>query len=624
MRCRQLFIILLTLFCRQATAAVFVVTNNADSGPGTLREALTKAAANGSTEKDYINFNLPDVSEAGRTIIMLSSLPDISSDLIIDGTTQQGSYFGVTNSKVKIFNKSTDGLILGTLYGSGVDFVEIYGLWLKDNDPLAHGYGIQLKNYGSIKIGAPAKGNYFENTNLFFEKGKSLAFQSNICFTDLAAQDQYMGGIGIFSCDKLILGGSAATGNMIAGFLQIILTNTSNNDFDISYNKMGTNIEGTDAPVGALEYPRITIEPTYGNNGTPIDAPVNGIIKNNLFANVYANNILLLFASSGNLKIQGNGINTDITGSLNFNLHNQSSSTAGIAYAGGAKVLIGGDAPSEKNAIAYCEYGISASPTDDFVVTKNSIFCFFYQAMVTYLKPDLPFVKINSINTANVSGTATPGSTIELFNADCTCDLPGPKVYFASTKADGSGNWTYNGPVNGTVIASAIFKNSTSDFSPPYSFINVNDVDAIKKSAGCGKSDGSIINVKIKNLVPGTESYTYTWKDGSGQEVGHQLDLVNVPSGTYTLEVKGSGCGSAFSKPITLESTEIVFDYTNLKKTNAGCAKATGSIKGITAPQATKFEWLDANNKLAGTKSDLDGVPPGIYSLTASNPIWMQ
>ena len=108
MRCRYLFIILLTLFCRQATAAVFVVTSNADSGPGTLREALTKAAANGSAEKDYINFNLPDLSEAGRTITIFSSLPNISSDLVIDGTTQPGSKFGISDAKIIIESGGTE------------------------------------------------------------------------------------------------------------------------------------------------------------------------------------------------------------------------------------------------------------------------------------------------------------------------------------------------------------------------------------------------------------------------------------------------------------------------------------------------------------------------------------
>lgn len=59
--CRRITLIILFLFFNTAVAfaETFTVTSNADSGPGTLREALTKAAANGSAEKDYIYFNLP-------------------------------------------------------------------------------------------------------------------------------------------------------------------------------------------------------------------------------------------------------------------------------------------------------------------------------------------------------------------------------------------------------------------------------------------------------------------------------------------------------------------------------------------------------------------------------------
>ena len=40
-----------------AFADTFTVTSNADSGPGTLREAITMANANGTAVADVINFN---------------------------------------------------------------------------------------------------------------------------------------------------------------------------------------------------------------------------------------------------------------------------------------------------------------------------------------------------------------------------------------------------------------------------------------------------------------------------------------------------------------------------------------------------------------------------------------
>ncbi len=42
-----------------ALAETFIVTSNADSGPGSLREAITLANLNGKTEIDLIHFNIP-------------------------------------------------------------------------------------------------------------------------------------------------------------------------------------------------------------------------------------------------------------------------------------------------------------------------------------------------------------------------------------------------------------------------------------------------------------------------------------------------------------------------------------------------------------------------------------
>jgi len=97
-----LFFLFLTLSLK-AFPAVFTVTSNADSGPGTLRDALTLAAANGIITHDIIQFNFLDQSTAGRTITLVSQLPDVSSNLIIDGSTQSGVKFGVSDARVALF-----------------------------------------------------------------------------------------------------------------------------------------------------------------------------------------------------------------------------------------------------------------------------------------------------------------------------------------------------------------------------------------------------------------------------------------------------------------------------------------------------------------------------------------
>ena len=69
-----------------AEAATFTVTTTADSGPGSLREAISDANANAGV--DAIGF---DIAPGGiQTIALLSVLPTITDPVIIDGTTQPG------------------------------------------------------------------------------------------------------------------------------------------------------------------------------------------------------------------------------------------------------------------------------------------------------------------------------------------------------------------------------------------------------------------------------------------------------------------------------------------------------------------------------------------------------
>lgn len=97
-----LTILLLTASAMQALPATFYVISNADNGPGTLRDVLGQASANGTATTDYIYFNLPDQSLTGRTIDLLTELLVLSSNLVIDGTTQAGTPFYVTDARIFI------------------------------------------------------------------------------------------------------------------------------------------------------------------------------------------------------------------------------------------------------------------------------------------------------------------------------------------------------------------------------------------------------------------------------------------------------------------------------------------------------------------------------------------
>jgi hypothetical protein len=138
---KTLIFSLLILTSLKALPSVFVVTNNADSGPGTLRQALLDAAANGNAERDYINFNLPDQTVSGRTIMPLSNLPDITSDVVIDGATQPGIPLSKNGAKVAI--KITYKSPATCFIIKSVNYVEIDGLVLTGMYKIWSDYGYQ-------------------------------------------------------------------------------------------------------------------------------------------------------------------------------------------------------------------------------------------------------------------------------------------------------------------------------------------------------------------------------------------------------------------------------------------------------------------------------------------------
>ncbi len=83
------------------------MTSNADSGPGTLRDAITQSVANGVIVRDSIIFNLADYSVTGRTITLLSPLPVLSSNTAINGASQAGVPIGVSDARIILFHSAT-------------------------------------------------------------------------------------------------------------------------------------------------------------------------------------------------------------------------------------------------------------------------------------------------------------------------------------------------------------------------------------------------------------------------------------------------------------------------------------------------------------------------------------
>ena len=103
---KEKFLVLIFTFTIFFTAFAYTltVTSGTNSGAGTLREAITLANANGTAVTDLIQFNIADLSISGRTIAIATLLPDLISNITIDGSTQPENKIGVSDAKIRITN----------------------------------------------------------------------------------------------------------------------------------------------------------------------------------------------------------------------------------------------------------------------------------------------------------------------------------------------------------------------------------------------------------------------------------------------------------------------------------------------------------------------------------------
>ena len=168
------------------TDGFFPVTTTADSGPGSLRQAILDSnTASGGT--NTIDFAIP--GQGVQTISPLSSLPAITNPVLIDGFTQPG-YSGTPLIELS-------GSLAGTTNGltiTGSD-VTVRGL---DIDNFTEGAGILI-------TGPSATGNTIETNDIGTDPSGSLPQPNGFGVEILAgASDNTIGGI------------TAAAGNLIA------------------------------------------------------------------------------------------------------------------------------------------------------------------------------------------------------------------------------------------------------------------------------------------------------------------------------------------------------------------------------------------------------------------------
>jgi len=337
--------------CPLALAGTFTVTNTSDTGAGSLRQAIIDA--NNNAGLDTIAFNIP--GSGVHTITLGSSLPDITSPVIIDGYTQPGA----TPNTLAIGDNAhllirIDGGTIGTMLflcnpstcgGSGFssDGSTIRGLCL-----------VKSNNGAGLMIDTGSNNNRVAGNFLGVDTDGTTVVSNGAPITILSG-----------ASGNTVGGTSPADRNVIASNAGQTLTDVGGDNTLVQGSYFGVNAAGT-AAIGSAQN-GIIIETGGGSTiGGSATGAGNVINATNIGVQIAQGN---LFFPLTNHTVQGNLIGTDATGTIA--LHTLSH---GINLGSSANTTIGGSTAGAGNVIATAGGGIDIfnSPTG-LVIQGNKI-----------------------------------------------------------------------------------------------------------------------------------------------------------------------------------------------------------------------------------------------------------
>ncbi len=298
----------------------FYVTNINDSGPGSLRQALTTASLSNSPPPDTILFDIP--GSGPFVIAPASPLPTLSHPTIVNGYSQPGSYTNTLatgdNAVLQIQidggnSGGADGLVLAS-GGSAVEGLSI----TRFND------GILVSTSGGDLItgdfiGTTPSGNTYGYGN---QVGVEVQTSGNVLGGTKPAMRDVISG----NNNQGVRIDDGASGNVVAGDYIGVAA-----DGESGLGNNGGGVALYDAPANTIGGPWAgagDVISGNGNDGVLVSSQVNG---------------------PGSLAtvIQGNIIGLDANGIIALGNGNN-----GVEIDYGAGTLIGGTKPAYRNVIS--------------------------------------------------------------------------------------------------------------------------------------------------------------------------------------------------------------------------------------------------------------------------------
>jgi hypothetical protein len=323
----------------------FLVTNTADSGPGSLRQAVLDSNA-GTSGTNTIDFAIP--GQGVQTTAPLTALPAITGPVLIDGFSQPG-YAGTPLIQVD-----------GSQAGGGD------GLTITGSDVTVRGLDINNFSQGSgIDItGTSATDNWIYGCFVGTDPSGTEAAPNNVGVEiDAGASRNVIGSRSEGHNDEVnLISGNSANG--------VGILNGSNSNV-ITGNRIGTDVTGSIALANGESGVQVQ---DAGEN--TVGGPASG--ARNLISGNGGNGVSILGLHSVGEIVQGNLIGTDITGTKALGNTGSGIYVGNLGSAGDAatEVTIGGTGPGDGNVIsANQNHGIwiSGARTTGIVLEENRI-----------------------------------------------------------------------------------------------------------------------------------------------------------------------------------------------------------------------------------------------------------
>jgi hypothetical protein len=458
----------------------YTVTNNADAGLGSLRQAILNA--NKHIGADRIVFNMPS---SFLTISLVSALPTITDPVTIDGTTQKGST-GAPNPVTidgTLAGSLASGFVIATrnttIKGLIIQDFAIDGIWINgvgsngntivQNQVRLNGQvGVVITNGANNMIG----GTNVTNANVITQNGGDGVWISGAKATGNRVRFNLIGtdssGAALGNGTNGVEIDQGAHGNRVRGN-EIVAnggTGVYIHDAGTNGNVVRANLIGTDGS---------SSESNLGNNAQGVDialgAANNSITGGNVIGGNLGTGIYIHDAGTTGNTVSGNFIGTDSTGTVDLG-----NGLQGVDIRNGANGnMIGGSTAAAGNMIAFNhDYGVLVIDSKDKILSNN-IFANHTRGIGEFgtgnnqqPAPVLNTATLASGTTTITGNLAQPNTSVLLQLFKKGANGQEVLVFSGMVKTDAKGNFTLKltGLASGDdLMATATVGNTTSIFS---------------------------------------------------------------------------------------------------------------------------------------------------------------